>query len=502
MEALRRFLGASPSRPLPLRNESDDVYPVHMLDDTKTLRNIVVTWTLCFNDNLDADRLYVSLSNLLEVGDWRKVGGRLRLQDNGDLEIHVPRQFTAERPAVSFEHQSLAMDINEHPVGRMLPKSTNGPSIHPGPHEFRTFAVRKGAPETLEDYIYTDAPQLSLFVTTFKNATLVTLSWPHTLMDVMGQQALLHSWSLMLAGREAEVPPVLGARDDAIRAAADAPVETREDYSLLNKRLTGWAMAKFGMRFASDLVLNRSVETQTLFLPKGALDKLQRQAEADLATQKDDVTSPFISQGDVLTAWAIRAIAASLPQPRPVAALHALNARFRISCLKQSTGVYIQNMAVAAFALLSSDVATGPLGAIALENRRHLTEQSTEPQVLAYLRELCKDQKPATDPASTLYCDSDALLIPFTNWTRAQFFKTLDFSPAVVCAGETGPSRSNPPGTMIFHHAQSMRPNLTARNVIVVLGKDHNEDYWLTGTLLPSTWAKIKEDIDNMLEKP
>lgn len=79
MEALRRLLGAAPARPPPAKAGDDDIFPVHMLDDTKTLRGIVVTWTLRFNDVLDADKLHDSLSRLLEIGDWRKVGGRLRL---------------------------------------------------------------------------------------------------------------------------------------------------------------------------------------------------------------------------------------------------------------------------------------------------------------------------------------------------------------------------------------------------------------------------------------
>lgn len=78
--ALWRLLGASPTRRLPAPIENDDVYPVHMLDDTKTLRGLIVTWTLRFNDVLDADKLHTSLSRLLELGDWRKVGGRLRLK--------------------------------------------------------------------------------------------------------------------------------------------------------------------------------------------------------------------------------------------------------------------------------------------------------------------------------------------------------------------------------------------------------------------------------------
>lgn len=57
----------------------DDVYPVHILDDTKTMRSILIAWTLCFNDVLDADKLQSSLATLLDTGDWRKLGGRLRL---------------------------------------------------------------------------------------------------------------------------------------------------------------------------------------------------------------------------------------------------------------------------------------------------------------------------------------------------------------------------------------------------------------------------------------
>ncbi|KAF2815249.1 uncharacterized protein BDZ99DRAFT_506437 [Mytilinidion resinicola] len=480
-----RLFRASPARdPTPLLNsDNDDVYPVHMLDDTKTLRNIVVTWTLRFNDVLDADKLHASLSKLLDIGDWRKVGGRLRLKD-GKLEIHVPRPFTAERPAVSYTHQALDMNIESHSLAKTLPRATDGPSIQPG----------------LRDFIcqYRDTPQLSLHVTSFDDATLVALSWPHTLMDVMGQQALLRGWSLVLAGRDSEVPPLLGVREDAICAAADYPVkkEDQEEFEVGRKRLRGWAMFMFGLRFAWDLLWNQVVETRTIYLPKKVVAELQRQTQGELPAT--DGERPFISEGDVLTAWAVRAVASSLPQPRPVTVVHALNARFRLSSLVQTSGVYVQNMAVAAFTFLTPDIATS-LGPVALENRRHLMEQSTEAQVLAFLRELRSTS--GSDPALVLCGEPDAVLMPFTNWTRADFFKTADFSPALVRAGETGPSRSNPPGTMVFHHAQSMRQGPTVRNVVVVLGKDYGDNYWLTGILLPQAWAKIEEDISRCNER-
>nr|POE48971.1 hypothetical protein CFP56_32123 [Quercus suber] len=60
--------------------EEDDVYPVHMLDDMAAHRSIIMGWTLRFNDVLNPEQLHVALARLLDIGDWRKIGGRLRLK--------------------------------------------------------------------------------------------------------------------------------------------------------------------------------------------------------------------------------------------------------------------------------------------------------------------------------------------------------------------------------------------------------------------------------------
>jgi len=77
---LRRITGSPANKILPPVHDDDVVYPMHMLDDSKTLRNIIVAWTLRFDDVLDFEKLYGSLSRLLEIGDWRMIGGRLRLR--------------------------------------------------------------------------------------------------------------------------------------------------------------------------------------------------------------------------------------------------------------------------------------------------------------------------------------------------------------------------------------------------------------------------------------
>ena len=459
----------------------DDVYPLFMLDDNKTFQGIVVAWTLRFNDVLDPEQLHTSLCRLLDIGDWRKLGGRLSRKGSG-LEIRVPQKFTPERPAVAYSHTAIPSPIEDHPLAKTLPKPTSTASIQRGSDQFREFQAREDAPATLEDYL-NDIPQLSLHITSFNDATLVALTWPHTLMDVMGQQALLRGWSLVLAGRDAEVPAFLGAREDALLSAPD---EKQEEYR--PKRLLGFAMFMFALRFIIGLLFNRVVETRTIFLPKKAVAELRRQAQ-------DDLSGEFVSEGDVLTAWATRAVAASMP-PRPISVLHALNLRFRLPSLIEAPGVFVQNMAVSAFSLFTPELLRGPLGPIALENRRHLMEQTTEPQLLALLRDLRRDYSPGGD--TTVLCgESNALLMPFTNWTRANVYQAADFSAAVVRAGE-GDSRINPAGTMVYHHAGAMRQNPTMRNVVVIHGKDHGDNYWLTGLLLPAAWVKIEEEIQKL----
>lgn len=78
MGAIRYFRGMRDRQPKSTDLESD-AYPVHLLDDAKCLR-ACPSYLFRFNDVLDAKRLSDSLSRLLGIGDWRKLGGRFRLK--------------------------------------------------------------------------------------------------------------------------------------------------------------------------------------------------------------------------------------------------------------------------------------------------------------------------------------------------------------------------------------------------------------------------------------
>lgn len=61
----------------------DYVYPVHVLDSLKFLRNIFIAF-FRFNDVLDAQKLHDAIAKLLTIGDWKKLAGRFRSKVRGN----------------------------------------------------------------------------------------------------------------------------------------------------------------------------------------------------------------------------------------------------------------------------------------------------------------------------------------------------------------------------------------------------------------------------------
>ena len=65
-------------RPAPERVLTDDVVPLHFFDDLNIYRAIVLNFALRFDDVLDHEKLRLALVRLMQIGDWRKLGARLR----------------------------------------------------------------------------------------------------------------------------------------------------------------------------------------------------------------------------------------------------------------------------------------------------------------------------------------------------------------------------------------------------------------------------------------
>ncbi|KAJ9487553.1 hypothetical protein VN97_g5754 [Penicillium thymicola] len=467
----------------------DDVYPLHAMDNNPNY----VDWVMRFNDALDAQMLKDSLSRLLEIGNWRKFGGRFRYNSNGKLEIHVPGSSAGDRENVSFTHNIVDSSIQDHPVARNLPVRTDGPSLHLLSTNFRPFIARPNFPK-FEELTRHDIPPISVHVTSFNNATIVALAWPHHLMDAMGGKALLAAWSSVLAGQEDEVPEVVGAREDILQHPEIA-AEDDEEFILEKSRLTGGTLLMFHLRFLWDSLWNGSREKRVIFLPKASFEKMKARAQQEIsASAPNTYPAPFASENDILTAWITRAFASSEPNSRPITVLNLLNLRFRIPLLFRSTGVFIQNICIGTYTFLSSRVAQGPVGQIALVNRQHTAEQGTDKQARKLLRSLVQDTEAGRSPR-ILFGPTDGLFLVVNNVIKIELMKTANFAPAVLRQGEESGTRSNPLGTMVSYFNESLDHMYDYFNAFLIFGKDHADNYWLGGALLPRAWKVMEEEL-------
>jgi hypothetical protein len=61
---------------------NDTIIPFHFWDDVPYTRGICLNVTLRFEEVLDTKQLHDSLERLFEIGNWRKLGARLRQNVN------------------------------------------------------------------------------------------------------------------------------------------------------------------------------------------------------------------------------------------------------------------------------------------------------------------------------------------------------------------------------------------------------------------------------------
>lgn len=297
MQALASLLvGPRARRVVRDRVLTDEVLPVFFFDDTLIWRNAIMCWAMRFNDILDPDRtgcIRVSHDSWSEKTDGESSGAEfasmqavprpLQLiradhgfqKQCGKLEIHVLQSCSPKRLAMAFSHVSLDTTIDEHPLASKLPSPAHGPSLQTDPGGLESLCIPSGAPRTIDNYLTSDAPQLTLYVVSFSDATLVSMTTPHLCSNGMGLADLLEAWSLLLAGQDDKVEPMLsGCVEDPMSSAGLDP-SLEERYVLEKKLLTGWKLALWTLRYRLGMVWRPTAEMKTIYLPLRACQKMK-----------------------------------------------------------------------------------------------------------------------------------------------------------------------------------------------------------------------------------
>lgn len=433
------------------------------------------------------------------------------------MEIHIPEEFTAERPALNFYHHSFDINIDEHGLGSTLPAPTGDiPSVQKSPADFIKFGVPCGAPTCLEDYLESDLPQLTLYIVSFNDTTLVSICWPHICADAVGLSDIGRAWSLMLAGRGDEIPPMLSFDQDPMAKVGVEP-QFADRHVLESLQLKGVWLFLWGIRFILDMIWWRQLEMRTIFLPRRVVQSLHRKAmepnttRAFEAANSHQQEAPFLTEGDVLAAWMTCNAASVLPRSstRTVGVSNAFDLRARLGSIfpaKKSEGAYVQN-AVFPFTTnipARNFIRQNALQFVAQSIRHNLNVLTTEAQIHAFAR-LSRASLPDTQ-LPPVFGDTSLFLVTCSNWTKAGIFDALDFKAAALPQNPMDSPKTAQrsevrtlSGKPIYFHVQGVSPNnMLARNMAFFFGMP-NGDYWVNGCFPPEVWTRINADLSALI---
>ncbi|OBR13194.1 BCL5p [Colletotrichum higginsianum IMI 349063] len=479
----------SGQRKAPQRVSTDRVVPVGFFDDTVIFRTFVLYTLFVFDDVLDAAKLRGSLESVVSRPGWDKLGARLRRNDRGELEHHIPQKFSRDRPAIGYDHVDLNdVAIEDHPSASRIPRppSDGRPAVVGDPNELDDLIHGPRIPKGLDDYLYEDQPELGLRIVSFKNSTVVVLHWIHLAIDAVGMRSLMQAWMLALQGRHEAIPKPLAAEQYALEDVGKAPKETHvlADRLLSMPGLISWVVRNaYGLAFCKK-------EHRMVCMPAAYLEKLREKALVELAAAAEAASegrkdSPFVSDGDVLVAWAARLSMSNLPKDseRLVAIQQAYQWRPVLKDLIPPERPFLSNCVGFLVTLIpAKDLLQKPLSYAASQVRRSVKEQGSREQVEAYAELIRRDPGNRAPP---FLGASSMQLIGFSNWQQGNVYG-LDLSSAAV-----GP-RDAP---LMPSYVQNVQGPYNFTDGIIIVGKDAGGNYWMSGYRVQGLWELMEREM-------
>ncbi|KAL7941247.1 hypothetical protein V8C42DRAFT_335199 [Trichoderma barbatum] len=471
----------------PQRVPTDLIVPVGFFDNTIIFRTFVLYTLFVFDDVLDPQRLRTSLERVVSRPGWNKLGARLRRNDYGELEHHIPAFFSPDRPAVGFDHVNYdTLSVENHPAASCIPHPPhNGqPAIVGNPDDLSELIYGLEVPRNLNDYIYTDRPQLGLRVVSFKNSTIVVLHWLHLTFDATAKRSLLNAWMLMLQGKEDEIPEPLGPHEYILEHCGKNPTEPHvlAEHHMSKSGLIWWVLQN------SYNLLVKKQERRVVCVPAVYLARLREKALSELAAQapSEKCEVPFLSEGDILVAWVARLAIAHLPEDseKPVAVQQAYQWRPILKDLIPDKRPFLSNCVGFLVTLMpAKDVLQKPLSYLASQIRRSIKEQGSREQVEAYTSLIRLDPANRAPP---IFGSSSMQLLMFSNWQKANMYGT-DLSAATVSP------RSMP---LTPSYVQSVQGPYNFSDGIIIVGKDTKGNYWLSGNRAKGLWGVMEKKME------
>lgn len=219
---------------------------------------------------------------------------------------------------ISYSHVVHEMTTSQHSTARHIPKPTSEkPAVVVDPDMFEDLFRPNGAPTKLDDYLNSNIPQMGLHVVSFLDKTLVTVYFPHTLMDGMSMAPFLDAWILALQGRESEIQCPIAPEgqepfEDPLYEFSTKPTAKHvlASHRMSIAGLAGWMLRNVSSCFTG-------LENRMVCVPASTMTRLREEATLDSAVdRKGDEPPQFLSDGDLLCAWWTKLLLATAGVPQ------------------------------------------------------------------------------------------------------------------------------------------------------------------------------------------
>ncbi|KAG8745849.1 hypothetical protein FRC10_006876 [Ceratobasidium sp. 414] len=267
------------------------------MDLNSAAESVTLSIGVTFSGAVEPQKIEKACATLSKV--WPILGAHLhRNEQTGNIEAVIPDPANA---ALKFINGTLAE--NESPYVRTNTISTQVISRNESLYRDRPL-------RDLDAYISGGDPAFALHVAYLSDATIITLTIVHILMDASGFTEVIKAFILALNGES--TPPLLPhdpwavILPDALRSSSD-PDSSK-----------GWAVWDAESGLASiqaekrDFEADGPIQSRIVYFPAAEIARLKREIAGDLQKIGNNVTA--LSTTDIVGAWLYKVTPPFLPK--------------------------------------------------------------------------------------------------------------------------------------------------------------------------------------------
>lgn len=319
----------------------------------------------------------------------------------------MPEQYDQKRPAFAYSCVEHDQNIQEHPVAGRMPDAEASPRVFEVSDDRDSTFCDAGHPRTMEDWLNSDRPALSMHIVVFLDATLVTLTVHHIFADALGLVGIYQAWTAILDGRDDEIPLFIGFEEDPLGSLV-GDVPTAQDSHVSPRTVE-----------PVEDHTPPAEEGKHVRIPGSCVRKLKEQAMKGLYDQTGD-GKLFVSEADVLYAWWARThVSVVKPPPdQAITLFNVVNFRGHAEDVLSNDKLFVGNATTMCSARLTREqLLEWPLWQVAREIRASLDRLRTKEGIHSIISGQKRYGTPTGDPPGDI-----GFPLALTNW-HVVFFR-------------------------------------------------------------------------------